>query len=302
MIFKRLSLRFLFFSVLCSQPSWAAKPVKVYASIPELAWILENLAPPQAKVESLLALGVNAHYVDAKPSFIMKLREADLLCQVGFGLESAWLDRAIERSFNKNLTKGKKGYCAANAAISVLDRSPTPLDRSHGHMHAQGNPHFWYAPSKLAELVPYLKEKLSAHFAKEQSLVDEIANKANVLSNKLYAAENKWKTKFSKASSAKIIQYHSDFDYYVEALGLESVVSIESKPGVPPTVSHLAKVKKLSKKNNVKVILTMPWDPKESVDSVAKLISAKVVSWPTDESDYIESFETFSKSVLEAIK
>jgi len=287
--------QFIFLAQGASASASSKKGKVVYATIPELAWVLRRLAPEETEIESLLEPGVNAHYVDAKPSFIMKLKKADMVCSVGLGLEGAWLGRAIERSFNDKLDSSHK--CEVGNAISVMGLPDSPMDRSHGHMHAQGNPHFWYAPSRMIEAVDFLSKRLQFLFEDEPSKVETIGKKAEELKLQLKTVLGKARKILAKKSGKTVSQYHSDFDYLIEDLDLKKSMSIESKPGMPPSVAHLSAFKNTIEEEKVKVILSLPWDPGSVVSKLAEDVGAKVVTWPVEEGNYLKAFEAFVASL-----
>jgi len=286
-----------------AQDARADSGPRVYATIPELTWILRELSPQGARVESLVEAGVNAHYVDAKPSFVMKLRDADMVCAVGLGLEGAWLGRSIERSFNHKLNSTHS--CTVGPEISVIGEANSPKDRSHGHLHAEGNPHFWYAPSRMIEAANYLSNRVQFLYTGEEGEASrgaELTEKSTQLTAKLHTLLSSARAKLSKNSVRTVSQYHSDFDYLIEDLGLEKTMSIESKPGVPPSTAQLSKFKKTMSDKKVKVILSLPWDPKESVFGLAKELGATVVEWPVNKENYLEAFEIFVQRLDEALQ
>jgi len=297
---KFLTTLLLLFIV--QQNNLAKKPVYVLTTIPELSWAIKQIAPKNFKIEALLKPGVNAHYVDAKPSFIMKLKKADLVCSIGLGLEGAWLNRSIQRSFNEKITSNKSGHCLTGKKVKVLGSLKVSLDRSHGHLHADGNPHYWYSPSKIVEVLPYLESKIN-FFIKDDILAqNNLKIKVQTLTKKLNETEKYWKTQFSQKKYNTITQYHSDFDYYIASLGLNNVASLESKPGVPPSAEHLNKILKITKEQKVKVILAHPWDPLKVINSLAKKIGAKSVIWPHKEKDYIKAYTAFSQQILDSME
>lgn len=287
-------------SLCCVHTVNAQSKSVVYATIPELAWIAGRLTEQSPPVDSLLEPGVNAHYVDAKPSFIMKLRKADMVCSVGLGLEGAWLDRAIERSFNTKLQTTHA--CVLGGSISVIGRAEEAKDRSFGHLHAEGNPHFWYAPSRMIEATEYIAKRLTFLAEEDSSRVDQIQKNSKELVRELRESLVKAQQKLASKSIRTVSQYHSDFDYVISDLGLEKVMSIESKPGVPPSTEQLSKFKKTIQEKKVKVILSLPWDPKGVVSKLADSENVKVVEWPVKEADYLKAFDVFVSRLDGALK
>jgi len=278
--------------------SLEAKEKKVMlTTIPELTWLAQEIAPESLQIHSLLKSGVNAHYVDAKPSFIMKLRKADMLCMVGLGLEGAWINRALEKSMNKELLK-KENKCQLGSAIKVIGKATKSFDRSHGHLHAEGNPHFWYASGAMIDAVGYLQKKIK-YLAPESVL--EIDQKTQKLIEKLSQLKEKWLGIFQDKKMS-VAQYHSDYDYYLQELQLKRIQNVETKPGVPPSLKDLKAFQDAALENKLNAILAFPWDPKELLHSLSKKVNAELILWPSDEVNFLKAYEQFSKELLNSIK
>ena len=76
---------------LFSPPVATAKKLNVITATTDLAALAQEVGGDKINVESLAKGYQDPHFVEAKPSFLLKLRQADLLLIVGLQLEIGWL-------------------------------------------------------------------------------------------------------------------------------------------------------------------------------------------------------------------
>ena len=154
---------------------------------------------------------------------------------------------------------------------------PTQLDRSLGDIHPLGNPHFLMDPinakiaatniaNAFAKIDPAAADAYKATLAKFNAGID--------------AKLSDWQKALGPYKGRKIVTYHKDFTYFAERFGLEVVETLEPKPGVPPSPSHLAEVIAKMKTANAKVILVQPFQNRKTAETVASHTQAKVLDFP----------------------
>lgn len=215
----------------------------------------------------------NPHFVDPKPSYIIKLSNADLYVTLGLDLESGWSPSLLTSSRNNKIQKGSDGYVDASLGVPLM-QVPSSINRSEGDIHVFGNPHYWLDPMNgkiIARNICNGLEKISP------------ANKDFYEANlKTFNAQVDLRMKIWNASMAgfrgsKIIAYHNEWCYFENRFGLKIVDFMEPKPGIPPTPSQLVKIIREVKENNIKVIITSPYFTTSSSDVVSRQTGAKTI-------------------------
>ena len=142
---------------LLSQP--AAAKVNVVTTLPDFAAIAAELGGDRVEAESLIRGTQDPHYVDAKPSFVLKASRADLLVVIGLGLEDGWLPVLLTQARNGDIQPGGRGYLDASQVVRVKEVPINP-DRSMGDVHGGGNPHYYTSPQELLRIARAIHAKL----------------------------------------------------------------------------------------------------------------------------------------------
>lgn len=214
------------------------------------------------------------HFVEAKPSFVLRLRNADVWAFVGLDLEIGWMPLLLDGARNAKVRPGGSGYLDVSRAIPVLDVARGNVDRSQGDVHAMGNPHYWLDPENGRRIARLFKEKFieldRAHAADYEK--NEAAFEA-----RLDAAEKEWQPQLAIIKGKPIIAYHTSWRYFAEYTGVNIVAFMEPKPGVPPSPTHVLKVINDAKAAGAKVILQEPFYERKMSDLVAQQLSGKVI-------------------------
>src|SRR6476469_6940563 len=206
------------------------------------------------------------HFIEAKPSFVLQLRNADVWAFVGLDLEIGWMPLLLQGARNPKLQPGQPGYVDASRVISVLDVARGNVDRSQGDVHPLGNPHYWLDPEngrRIATLDP-----------KNVSVYD--AN-AKAFTQRLDAAERTWQADLAKIKGRPVVAWHTSWRYFAEYTGMNIVGFMEPKPGVPPSPAHLAGLIQTMRQAGAKVIIMEPFYDKKTADFVAGKTGAKVL-------------------------
>jgi zinc/manganese transport system substrate-binding protein len=247
--------------------------INVVATTPDLAAIAKAVGGSDTDITCLALPTEDPHFVDAKPSFITKLNRADVLIEGGAELELGWLPALLEKSRNTKIASGAPGYVRANEGIQLLE-IPTQFDRSHGDIHALGNPHYLTDPAN-AKIV-------AAHIAAVFSKIDPKsaqAFQANLkkFTDDLTAHIAVWEKALAPYKGQHIVAYHDSWPYFAQRFGLNIELFLEPKPGIPPTPSHLAEVITKMKMEKARVIIVEPYVNRRTADAVARETSAVVL-------------------------
>ncbi len=221
----------LLLGVLLALP--AAAQMRVVATTPSLGVLAAEIGGDQVSVRVLAPADRDVHYLDARPSYMAAMRRADLLLEVGAGLEEGWLPAALRGAANPTINEGRPGHFRA-ADFIELRESITVSGPNMGHVHAEGNPHFTIDPLRMAQLGKVFAERLgqlqpehAGNFARAaEDLAQRLEQRAAELAAQVEPGQ-------------RYVSYHEDLDYLSEWLPVEIVGYLEPVPGIPPTARHL---------------------------------------------------------------
>lgn len=254
-------------------PAAASAKLSVVATTPDLAAIATAVGGDNIEITTLAKPTEDPHFVDAKPSFIVKLNRADVLIEGGAELEIGWLPALLDQSRNPKLAAGAPAHLMAAQGIQ-LQEIPSALDRSRGDIHAAGNPHFLVDPSNARIVAQHIADVFCAQDEKNCAAYrDRLKKFLDVLDAKI--AE--WQKKLAPYKGQELAAYHNSWLYFGERFGLKIDLFLEPKPGVPPTPTHLAEVIIKMKENHVRAILVDPYLNRRTAEAVAAKTGAQVV-------------------------
>lgn len=285
----------------------AADKLKIVTSTTDLASIAQEVGGEYVEVFSIAEGYQDPHFVDAKPSYIMKLQEADMFIQVGLGLEIGWVPPLLDGSRNADILPGAKGYVDASAGIPLLQvptGDPATL-RAQGDIHASGNPHYWLDPLRGKIIAQNIFDKL---ISLRPANRPEFERNLERFNRKIDEKVADWQEKLKPYAGAKIVAFHNSWPYFEERFGLEIVTFIEPKPGIPPTPKYLVEVIKIMSEQNVKVIIISPYYSKKSSELVASKVGGEVVELASsvngfpEVKDYFGLFDYNINKLIEAFR
>lgn len=301
---KKICLILWAFALGVLSPSAHAK-LNVVATTPDLGAIAQQVGGDKISLTVLAKPTEDPHFVDAKPSFILKLNRADVLIEGGAELEIGWLPPLVEGSRNTKIASGAPGRVLCSQGVSLLE-VPSTLDRSKGDIHAAGNPHFMTDP---------ISAKIAAqHICEVFSQIDEksaAAYKANLtkFTQLLDQKLADWQKALAPFKGKGIVAYHNMWPYFAQRFGLKIETFLEPKPGIPPTPAHLAEVIGKMKADKIRVIIVEPFQNKQTAEKVASETSAKVIDvtqFPGGvkgtEAGYIEMMDYIVKTIANALE
>lgn len=261
---------------LLAHPASAA--VNVVATTQDLASLTEAVGGSNVSVSYIARGDLDPHFIEAKPSYMVKLSSANLLVAVGLDLEVGWLPSLVTGSRNPRIAAGTAGYLDASAAIKPIEVPSGSIDRSQGDLHPGGNPHYWMNPEngrKVARLIEQRLELLDAAHA-----TDYKANLARFEAT-LTSKEAQWTAALAPLRGTAVIGYHPTFDYFAAAYGFNVVGFVEPKPGIPPTPRHSLELAATARSSGVKYVWVEPYHNADDARAIASGAGARVVTLPT---------------------
>jgi zinc/manganese transport system substrate-binding protein len=254
----------------------SAKKLNVVTTTPDLAALAREIGGDAVEVKALAKPTEDPHYVDAKPSHIVTLNRADVLIEGGAELEIGWLPPLLESARNDRIAPGAPGLIVASQGVRMLE-IPATFDRSRGDVHPFGNPHFLIDPVNVKLIVAQMADHFSQVDPKSAELYQANLKKFTAALD-LKLAE--WQRQLAPYRGAKIVTYHKDFPYLAERFNLEVAETLEPKPGIAPSPSHLAVVIEKMKAEHVRVILVQPYQNRKTAETVARQTGAVVLDIP----------------------
>ena len=247
--------------------------LKVVATTADLAALARAVGGPHVDVLTLARPTEDPHFVDPRPSYLVRLSRADALVHGGAGLESAWLTPLLQQARNARILPAAKGNVACCEGVTLLEK-PERLDRAHGDVHPAGNPHYLTDPENARIVVHHLADVFAeldpAHAA------DYRANEQAFLAA-LDQRLARWQARLRPFAGARLVAYHNAWPYFARRFGLRIDLFLEPKPGIPPSAAHLASVIAEMKKDDVRVILLDPYQDRRTAEMVARATGARIV-------------------------
>jgi zinc/manganese transport system substrate-binding protein len=273
---QRLALLVL---LAAATPRPATAALKVVTTVEGLASLAREVGGDRVEVTSLSRGVQDPHFVDANPNLAVKLRQADLLLDVGLDLEIGWLPPLVNQSRNPDIQPGGRRRLTAASAVQVLEVPSGPVDRSMGDLHPAGNPHFMSDPRRVERVAEAIARKLG-----ELDPAGAATYDARLAAFRARVAEagQRWKAALAPFQGAKVLAHHNSLTYFLDWAGLAAAGYLEPKPGTPPPPSHLAELVGVVKSRNVKAILIESFYDTRSAEVVARHSGAKVVAIPGD--------------------
>lgn len=241
--------------------AWPAAALNVFACEPEWATLAKELGGDKVSVVSATTALQDPHHIEARPSLIARFRSADLVVCSGSELEVGWLPLLLTQSGNDRVQPGSPGYLEASQYVVRLE-VPRALDRSMGDIHPGGNPHIQTDPRNIAKVAAVLAERLAQLDASNAATY---RSRAEAFGKRWQEAIHRWEGQAARLKGVPIVEHHKGFTYLIHWLGMREIGTLEPKPGIPPTTSHLAELVELMKRDPAKLIIYSSYnDPKAS--------------------------------------
>ena len=279
--------------------------LNVVTATEDLAAIARDVGGDRVTVESIARGYQDPHFVEAKPSFILKLQKADVLIVVGRELEIGWLPPLIQQSRNGKIQPGADGYVDASLEAQILEIPTGQITRAIGDVHPLGNPHYWLDPENGKRIAKEIAEKFSQRRPADKAYFDQ---RLTDFTSRLDAAEKGWLAKMAPYKGTKMVTYHRSFPNFAERFGLDIVGYVEPRPGIPPTPQHTLDLINEMKRQNVKLVLVEPYFDLKTPNAIGRETGAQVLVVPPsvggvkEITDYFKLFDYDVNLIVEAIK
>ncbi|TDI71702.1 MAG: zinc ABC transporter substrate-binding protein [Bacteroidetes bacterium] len=251
----------------------AQDKLQVVTTLPDLAYLASEIGGDAVETFSIATGYQNPHFVDPKPSYILKLTRADMFITVGLDLEIGWVPALLTSARNAKIQPGGDGYLDASLDVPLLE-VPSSVSREEGDIHVFGNPHYWLDPDRVQIMARNITNALTRLLPANKSRFEENLEQ---FSTRLDLKFIEWKERMAPYKGAHIIAYHNQWPYFEEAFGLDIADFLEPKPGIPPTPSQLALIIRHMQQDNLKVLIIAPYFKHDAANLVVSRVNGVVV-------------------------
>ena len=286
-------------------PAAAQNKVNVIATTQDLAAIAQEVGGDRIEIDSIAKGYQDPHFVEAKPSFILKLQRTELLIVVGRELEIGWLPPLIQQSRNARIQPGANGYLDASLHARILDIPQGQVTRAMGDVHPLGNPHYWLDPENGVAIAKDVAAKLSQLRPTEKAYFDQ---RLSSFTTRLAEAQKRWLATLAPYKGIKVVTYHRSLTNFADRFGLDVIGYVEPRPGIPPTPQHTLDLINEMKRQNVKLVLVEPYFDLKTPNSIGRATGAQVLVMPPsvggvkEATDYFKLFDYDVNLLMTAIK
>jgi ABC-type Zn uptake system ZnuABC Zn-binding protein ZnuA len=271
-----------------------AKKLNIMTSTTDLAALAQEVGGDRINVDSIAKGYQDPHFVEAKPSFLLRLRNADLLIAVGLELEIGWLPPLVTQSGNPRIQSGGNGYLDASQFAEILEIPTGQITRAMGDVHPMGNPHYWLDPDNGRRIAKGIADKLAQMDPGDASYFQQ---RFQDFDKRLRAAEQNWDAMMRPYAGRKVVTYHNSWPNFAKHFHLNVVGYVEPRPGIPPSPGHTLDLIQEMRRDNVKIIMVEPYFDLKTPNSIARETGGKVlvmlpsVGGEKDVTDYFKLFD-----------
>jgi zinc/manganese transport system substrate-binding protein len=274
--------------------TYAASKLNVMTTTEDLASLAREVGGDKVNVDSIAKGYQDPHFVEPKPSFLLKLQKADILAVVGLQLEIGWLPPLQTQSRNAKIQVGGTGYLDVSQFCQILEIPQGQVTRAMGDVHPLGNPHFWLDPENGRRIAKAFVTKLSEADAADAGYFQQ---RYADFDKHLTEAVKGWQAKMAPYKGRKVITYHRSWPNFCERFGLQVVDYVEPRPGIPPSPSHTLEVINTMKRDGIQLILVEPYFDLRTPNSIAQAVNGDVavllpsVGGKKEVTDYFQLFD-----------
>jgi zinc/manganese transport system substrate-binding protein len=274
-------------------PAALAK-LNVFTCEPEWQSLVDSLGGEQVSSFSATSAFQDPHHIEARPSLIARLRQADLLVCTGSELEIGWLPVLLQKSANGKVQANRPGHFMAADYIETLDKQ-TYVDRSMGDVHASGNPHVHLDPYRLLSIAKKLSQRLRLLDANN---ADFYKQRFEDFEQQWISAMIKWEDQAKPLKEMPVVVQHANWRYLFAWLGIKAVADLEPKPGLPPSSGHLVEVLATLKREPARLLVLAAYQNRKAADWLVEREAMPVVVLPFTIGGHPQATDLFSLYAL----
>jgi len=251
----------------------AQERLPIVATTTDLKSLAELVGGARVTAIAIVPPNVDAEEYQPRPQDLSRIREAKLLLRVGADYD-LWLDKLAAQAKRPELRRGGASHVDCSFGIALLDVRGAQVGPAGGHAHGSGNPHYWLDPANAEMITGVILEALARNDPANAKYYE--GERLKFL-ERLQTKMREWDRKLAPAQGKPMIAYHNNWSYFARRFRLHFAGTIEPRPGVPPSPSHLAGVINIINNQNITVIVRQPHEPAKNADFLAGKTGAKVV-------------------------
>lgn len=249
------------------------QPLRVVATVSSLGELVETVGGEHVEVHVIVPPRLNPHYIQPKPSDVLKTKRADLFVYTGLHLE-LWLGSFMDAVGRPDVMPGGPRALDMSAGIQILEKPGEVVTRAEGEMYFEGNPHYWLDPRNARLLGQTIVGKLREFHPEHEA---EFQANLNRFLAQLEAKIADWQQRISSYHGREVVAYHNEWPYFLAFTGLVMEEYLEPKPGLPPTPRHLRFIEEYIRNKRIPIIANAAHEPREASHEVAQRTGAKVL-------------------------
>lgn len=300
---KTISFFLFVFLSLSSAGTVCAESLRVVTTLPSFASIAEKIGGELVTVSSVAGAQFNPHFIEARPSDVLRLKRADLFIHGGLDLE-AWRGPLVDAAARAEIRRGGVRELDLSRGISLLNVPQQAVSRSEGDIHLYGNPHYWMSPENAAIMARSIAEKLieldAEHAARYRENLAAFLQELNV-------KIESWKSSAKDLRGKEVIGYHDEWIYLMTFLGMRMDRFLEPKPGIPPAPRQLIELEEYIKQHRIPAIIQPTYYSKDAAESLHRSTGAAVlllcqnVGELSSCSDYLSMIDYDIAQIIDAV-
>ncbi len=258
-------------------PHAAEAELRVVTTTTDIASLARQLGGDDTEVKAIARGYQDPHYLEAKPSYVVLLRRADLLAYVGLDLEVGWLPLLIDSARNDRLLAGAPGNLPLSKGIRALEVPTGEVSRAGGDIHPRGNPHYWLDPRNTLIMAQTLADRMALL---DPDHADAIEARRADFTHRMQEKIETWSARMAPFAGTKIVCYHKQWEYLLDWLGIETIDYIENKPGIPPSPRHLQDLRRRMQNEKIPLILMSNFFDPGAAETLARETGARLLVLP----------------------
>lgn len=290
-------------AALCLTPSPAPAKIQVVTTTEDLAALTREVGGEHVDVQSIAKGYQDPHFVEAKPSYLLKLKRADLFVQVGLELEVGWATSLLTNARNTNILPGNQGFLDASVGCEILEKGLS-VDRSLGDVHPLGNPHYWLDPANGLTIARTIAQRMaqidSAHAGDYEANLTKFEQR-------LGRKTKEWTILATPLKDLRVVTYHNSWPNFAKRFGLRVVNFVEPRPGIPPSPAHVQALETQIVREKTALIMIEPYFDDKLPQKIAQETGARLIILPpsvgaeTNIKTYFDLFDHDLNLILNAI-
>lgn len=247
--------------------------LKVTTTLSSYADIARQIGGDAVEVKYVASPRFNPHFIEPKPSDVLKVKNADLFVHSGLDLE-AWRGALVDATGAPDIRPGGARELDLSLGIPLLQVPQGPISRAQGDIHLFGNPHYWITPRNGEIIARSIAAKLVSVDPARRVHYEQ--NRDRFL-RQLEERSARWLAAVAPYRDSELVGYHNEWIYLMAFLGLKMEQFLEPKPGIPPTPGRIEFLTDYIRRRNIRAIVQATFYPSDAADSLAERSGARVL-------------------------